>query len=162
MQPKRPLASVLTLPALAARPPRVPVIPRAPYISSPPTHPTYIPPGESLRLSIAPYRSPVLFAHVDSWLKIELRGTLQCCRNSSSSPPPPTLSQRSDSRGDGGSVSMEAKCWLEGLTCLSIVKVFRMSCLCTLDGQTDRTVWKKRNYSVTVIPKRLFSDAAAN
>lgn len=43
--PKRPLTSVLTLPALAARPPRLPVIPRAPYISSPPTHPAYIPPG---------------------------------------------------------------------------------------------------------------------
>ncbi|XP_071339961.1 spermatid perinuclear RNA-binding protein-like isoform X2 [Trachinotus anak] len=42
--PKRPMASVLTLPALAARPPRVPVIPRAPYISTPPTH-GYIPPG---------------------------------------------------------------------------------------------------------------------
>ncbi|XP_076586861.1 spermatid perinuclear RNA-binding protein-like isoform X2 [Chaetodon auriga] len=42
--PKRPIASVLTLPALAARPPRVPVIPRAPYISTPPTH-GYIPPG---------------------------------------------------------------------------------------------------------------------
>ncbi|KAA8592433.1 hypothetical protein FQN60_017888 [Etheostoma spectabile] len=42
--PKRPVASVLTLPALAARPPRVPVIPRAPYISTPPTH-GYIPPG---------------------------------------------------------------------------------------------------------------------
>lgn len=43
-QPKRPVASVLTLPALAARPPRVPVIPRAPYISTPPAH-GYIPPG---------------------------------------------------------------------------------------------------------------------
>ncbi|XP_034727069.1 spermatid perinuclear RNA-binding protein-like isoform X2 [Etheostoma cragini] len=42
--PKRPVASVLTLPALAARPPRVPVIPRAPYISTTPTH-GYIPPG---------------------------------------------------------------------------------------------------------------------
>ncbi|XP_070820496.1 spermatid perinuclear RNA-binding protein-like isoform X2 [Chaetodon trifascialis] len=42
--PKRPIASVLTLPALATRPPRVPVIPRAPYISTPPTH-GYIPPG---------------------------------------------------------------------------------------------------------------------
>ncbi|XP_040010555.1 spermatid perinuclear RNA-binding protein-like [Xiphias gladius] len=42
--PKRPVASVLTLPALAARPPRVPVIHRAPYISTPPTH-GYIPPG---------------------------------------------------------------------------------------------------------------------
>ncbi|XP_070689833.1 spermatid perinuclear RNA-binding protein-like isoform X1 [Pempheris klunzingeri] len=42
--PKRPVTSVLTLPALAARPPRVPVIPRAPYISTPPTH-GYIPPG---------------------------------------------------------------------------------------------------------------------
>ncbi|XP_063345171.1 spermatid perinuclear RNA-binding protein-like isoform X2 [Pelmatolapia mariae] len=42
--PKRPVASVLTLPALAARPPRVPVIPRAPYISTPPAH-GYIPPG---------------------------------------------------------------------------------------------------------------------
>ncbi|XP_017283376.1 spermatid perinuclear RNA-binding protein isoform X2 [Kryptolebias marmoratus] len=42
--PKRPVASVLTIPTLAARPPRVPVIPRAPYISSPPTH-SYIPPG---------------------------------------------------------------------------------------------------------------------
>lgn len=46
LQPKRPVASVLTIPTLAARPPRVPVIPRAPYISSPPTH-SYIPPGES-------------------------------------------------------------------------------------------------------------------
>ncbi|XP_047448558.1 spermatid perinuclear RNA-binding protein-like isoform X2 [Mugil cephalus] len=43
-QPKRPVASVLTLPALATRPPRVPIIPRAPYISTPPTH-GYIPPG---------------------------------------------------------------------------------------------------------------------
>ncbi|XP_037633805.1 spermatid perinuclear RNA-binding protein-like isoform X1 [Sebastes umbrosus] len=42
--PKRPVASVLTLPALAARPQRVPVIPRAPYISTQPTH-GYIPPG---------------------------------------------------------------------------------------------------------------------
>ncbi|XP_041854836.1 spermatid perinuclear RNA-binding protein-like isoform X2 [Melanotaenia boesemani] len=42
--PKRPLTSVLTIPTLAARPPRVPVIPRAPYISTPPTH-GYIPPG---------------------------------------------------------------------------------------------------------------------
>ncbi|XP_028271095.1 spermatid perinuclear RNA-binding protein-like [Parambassis ranga] len=42
--PKRPVASVLTLPALAARPPRVPVIPRGPYISTPPA-PGYIPPG---------------------------------------------------------------------------------------------------------------------
>ncbi|XP_030579375.1 spermatid perinuclear RNA-binding protein-like isoform X2 [Archocentrus centrarchus] len=42
--PKRPVTSVLTLPALAARPPRVPVIPRAPYISTPPAH-GYIPPG---------------------------------------------------------------------------------------------------------------------
>uniref|UniRef100_A0A3P8U200 Uncharacterized protein n=1 Tax=Amphiprion percula TaxID=161767 RepID=A0A3P8U200_AMPPE len=42
--PKRPVASVLTLPALAARPPQVPVIPTAPYISTPPTH-GYIPPG---------------------------------------------------------------------------------------------------------------------
>ncbi|XP_047185002.1 spermatid perinuclear RNA-binding protein-like isoform X1 [Scophthalmus maximus] len=42
--PKRPVTSVLTLPALAARPPRVPVLPRAPYISTPPTH-GYIPPG---------------------------------------------------------------------------------------------------------------------
>ncbi|KAF3695372.1 Spermatid perinuclear RNA-binding protein [Channa argus] len=42
--PKRPVASVLTIPALAARPPRVPVIPRAPYISTPPTH-GYMPPG---------------------------------------------------------------------------------------------------------------------
>ncbi|XP_041643882.1 spermatid perinuclear RNA-binding protein-like isoform X1 [Cheilinus undulatus] len=42
--PKRPITSVLTLPALAARPPRVPVIPRAPYISTPPPH-GYIPPG---------------------------------------------------------------------------------------------------------------------
>uniref|UniRef100_A0A8C9ZAP1 Spermatid perinuclear RNA-binding protein-like n=1 Tax=Sander lucioperca TaxID=283035 RepID=A0A8C9ZAP1_SANLU len=42
--PKRSVASVLTLPALAARPPRIPVIPRAPYISTPPTH-GYIPPG---------------------------------------------------------------------------------------------------------------------
>ncbi|CAG5919336.1 unnamed protein product [Menidia menidia] len=42
--PKRPVSSVLTIPTLAARPPRVPVIPRAPYISAPPTH-GYIPPG---------------------------------------------------------------------------------------------------------------------
>uniref|UniRef100_A0A667YME2 Uncharacterized protein n=2 Tax=Myripristis murdjan TaxID=586833 RepID=A0A667YME2_9TELE len=42
--PKRPVASVLTLPAHAARPRAVPVIPRAPYISTPPTH-GYIPPG---------------------------------------------------------------------------------------------------------------------
>ncbi|KAM4576588.1 spermatid perinuclear RNA-binding protein-like isoform 2-T3 [Odontesthes bonariensis] len=42
--PKRPVASVLTIPTLAARPPRVPVIPRPPYISTPPTH-GYIPPG---------------------------------------------------------------------------------------------------------------------
>ncbi|XP_063752750.1 spermatid perinuclear RNA-binding protein-like isoform X2 [Eleginops maclovinus] len=42
--PKRPVASMLTLPALAARPPSVPVIPRAPYISTAPTH-GYIPPG---------------------------------------------------------------------------------------------------------------------
>uniref|UniRef100_A0A8C2Z2R5 Spermatid perinuclear RNA-binding protein n=1 Tax=Cyclopterus lumpus TaxID=8103 RepID=A0A8C2Z2R5_CYCLU len=43
--PKRPAASVLTLPALAAaRPTRVPVIPRAPYISTPPTH-GYLPQG---------------------------------------------------------------------------------------------------------------------
>ncbi|XP_047236263.1 spermatid perinuclear RNA-binding protein-like [Girardinichthys multiradiatus] len=42
--PKRPLTSMLTIPTLAARPPRVPVIPRAPYISTPPTH-GYIPPG---------------------------------------------------------------------------------------------------------------------
>uniref|UniRef100_M4AR17 Spermatid perinuclear RNA-binding protein-like n=1 Tax=Xiphophorus maculatus TaxID=8083 RepID=M4AR17_XIPMA len=40
----RPLTSVLTIPTLAARPPRVPVLPRAPYISTPPTH-GYIPPG---------------------------------------------------------------------------------------------------------------------
>uniref|UniRef100_A0A3Q2Q1M4 Spermatid perinuclear RNA-binding protein-like n=1 Tax=Fundulus heteroclitus TaxID=8078 RepID=A0A3Q2Q1M4_FUNHE len=40
----RPVASVLTIPTLAARPPRLPVIPRAPYISTPPTH-GYIPPG---------------------------------------------------------------------------------------------------------------------
>uniref|UniRef100_A0A3Q2E253 Spermatid perinuclear RNA-binding protein-like n=1 Tax=Cyprinodon variegatus TaxID=28743 RepID=A0A3Q2E253_CYPVA len=42
--PKRHVTTVLTIPSLAARPPRVPVIPRAPYISSPPTH-GYIPPG---------------------------------------------------------------------------------------------------------------------
>ncbi|KAM9393347.1 spermatid perinuclear RNA-binding protein-like [Pholidichthys leucotaenia] len=42
--PKRPVASVLTLPPLAARPPRVSVIPRAPYITTPPPH-GYIPPG---------------------------------------------------------------------------------------------------------------------
>ncbi|KAM6945216.1 spermatid perinuclear RNA-binding protein-like [Lycodopsis pacificus] len=42
--PKRPVASVLTLPALTARPPRVPVIPRAPYISTAPTH-GYLPQG---------------------------------------------------------------------------------------------------------------------
>uniref|UniRef100_A0A3B3VPH7 Spermatid perinuclear RNA-binding protein-like n=1 Tax=Poecilia latipinna TaxID=48699 RepID=A0A3B3VPH7_9TELE len=40
----RPLTSVLTIPTLAARPPRIPVLPRAPYISTPPTH-GYIPPG---------------------------------------------------------------------------------------------------------------------
>uniref|UniRef100_A0A3P9PB41 Spermatid perinuclear RNA-binding protein-like n=1 Tax=Poecilia reticulata TaxID=8081 RepID=A0A3P9PB41_POERE len=40
----RPLTSVLTIPTLAARPPRVPVLPRAPYISTAPTH-GYIPPG---------------------------------------------------------------------------------------------------------------------
>ncbi|KAK2838109.1 hypothetical protein Q5P01_015321 [Channa striata] len=42
--PKRPVASVLTIPALAARPPRVPVIPRAPYISTAPAH-GYMHPG---------------------------------------------------------------------------------------------------------------------
>ncbi|TNN52402.1 Spermatid perinuclear RNA-binding protein [Liparis tanakae] len=42
--PKRPVASVMTLPALAARPTRLPVIPRAPYISTPPTH-GYLPQG---------------------------------------------------------------------------------------------------------------------
>ncbi|XP_029685374.1 spermatid perinuclear RNA-binding protein-like isoform X2 [Takifugu rubripes] len=42
--PKRPLTSVLTLPALAASPVRMPIIPRAPYISTPPAH-GYIPPG---------------------------------------------------------------------------------------------------------------------
>ncbi|KAM4578367.1 spermatid perinuclear RNA-binding protein-like [Fundulus diaphanus] len=42
--PKRPVTSVLTIPTLATRPPRIPVIPRAPYISTPPTH-GYIPPG---------------------------------------------------------------------------------------------------------------------
>ncbi|KAM9858653.1 spermatid perinuclear RNA-binding protein-like [Aulostomus maculatus] len=42
--PKRPVASMLTLPALTTRPLRVPVIPRAPYISTPPTH-GYMPPG---------------------------------------------------------------------------------------------------------------------
>ncbi|XP_029295223.1 spermatid perinuclear RNA-binding protein-like isoform X2 [Cottoperca gobio] len=42
--PKRPVPSVLTLPALTPRPPCVPVIPRAPYMSTTPTH-GYIPPG---------------------------------------------------------------------------------------------------------------------
>lgn len=51
--PKRPLTSVLTLPALATRPPRVPVIPRAPYISTPPT-PGYIPPGFSAPYGYSP------------------------------------------------------------------------------------------------------------
>uniref|UniRef100_A0A096M3A5 Uncharacterized protein n=1 Tax=Poecilia formosa TaxID=48698 RepID=A0A096M3A5_POEFO len=45
--PKRPLTSVLTIPTLAARPPRIPVLPRAPYISTPPTH-GYIPPDFSV------------------------------------------------------------------------------------------------------------------
>lgn len=48
LQPKRPLASVLTLPALGASPVRMPVIPRAPYISTPPAH-SYIPTGELLQ-----------------------------------------------------------------------------------------------------------------
>uniref|UniRef100_A0A3Q3WNR8 Uncharacterized protein n=1 Tax=Mola mola TaxID=94237 RepID=A0A3Q3WNR8_MOLML len=43
-RPNPPVTSVLTLPSLAARPPRLPIIPRAPYISNPPTH-GYIPPG---------------------------------------------------------------------------------------------------------------------
>lgn len=43
MQPKRPVTSVLTLPALT--PVRVPVLPRAPYISTQPAH-GYVPPGE--------------------------------------------------------------------------------------------------------------------
>ncbi|KAM4745326.1 spermatid perinuclear RNA-binding protein-like isoform 2-T2 [Anableps anableps] len=51
--PKRPAASVLTIPALAARPPRVPVIPRAPYISTPPTH-GYIPPGFAAPYAYSP------------------------------------------------------------------------------------------------------------
>ncbi|XP_034086180.1 spermatid perinuclear RNA-binding protein-like isoform X3 [Gymnodraco acuticeps] len=42
--PPRPVTSMLTLPALAARPPIVPVLPRAPYISTQHTH-GYIPPG---------------------------------------------------------------------------------------------------------------------
>uniref|UniRef100_H3DH46 Uncharacterized protein n=1 Tax=Tetraodon nigroviridis TaxID=99883 RepID=H3DH46_TETNG len=42
--PKRPLTSVLTLPALGAGPVRMPVLPRAPYISTAPAH-GYIPPG---------------------------------------------------------------------------------------------------------------------
>ncbi|KAK5931951.1 hypothetical protein CgunFtcFv8_003696 [Champsocephalus gunnari] len=42
--PKRPVTSMMTLPALAARPPIVPVLPRAPYISTQHTH-GYIPPG---------------------------------------------------------------------------------------------------------------------
>ncbi|XP_068616723.1 spermatid perinuclear RNA-binding protein-like [Brachionichthys hirsutus] len=42
--PKRPVASALTFPALAARPQRVPVIPRAPYISTQLAH-GYISPG---------------------------------------------------------------------------------------------------------------------
>lgn len=48
VQPKRPLASVLTLPGLGASPVRMPVIPRAPYISTAPAH-SYIPPGELLQ-----------------------------------------------------------------------------------------------------------------
>ncbi|KAK1892752.1 Spermatid perinuclear RNA-binding protein [Dissostichus eleginoides] len=40
----RPVTSMLTLPALAARPPSVPILPRAPYISTQHTH-GYIPPG---------------------------------------------------------------------------------------------------------------------
>ncbi|XP_029016835.1 spermatid perinuclear RNA-binding protein-like isoform X2 [Betta splendens] len=50
--PKQPVASVLTLPALAARPPHVPVLPRAPYISTAATH-AYMPPGFG-----APYGYP--------------------------------------------------------------------------------------------------------
>ncbi|CAF88058.1 unnamed protein product, partial [Tetraodon nigroviridis] len=46
--PKRPLTSVLTLPALGAGPVRMPVLPRAPYISTAPAH-GYIPPGELLQ-----------------------------------------------------------------------------------------------------------------
>uniref|UniRef100_A0A3B3WVR7 Uncharacterized protein n=1 Tax=Poecilia mexicana TaxID=48701 RepID=A0A3B3WVR7_9TELE len=49
----RPLTSVLTIPTLAARPPRVPVLPRAPYISTPPTH-GYIPPGFSAPYGYSP------------------------------------------------------------------------------------------------------------
>lgn len=48
LQPKRPLTSVLTLPALGAGPVRMPVLPRAPYISTAPAH-GYIPPGELLQ-----------------------------------------------------------------------------------------------------------------
>ncbi|XP_007575767.1 spermatid perinuclear RNA-binding protein-like isoform X2 [Poecilia formosa] len=51
--PKRPLTSVLTIPTLAARPPRIPVLPRAPYISTPPTH-GYIPPGFSAPYGYSP------------------------------------------------------------------------------------------------------------
>uniref|UniRef100_A0A671X6Z4 Spermatid perinuclear RNA-binding protein-like n=1 Tax=Sparus aurata TaxID=8175 RepID=A0A671X6Z4_SPAAU len=52
-RPNPPVTSVLTLPALAARPPRVPVIPRAPYISTPPTH-GYIPPGFGAHYGYSP------------------------------------------------------------------------------------------------------------
>ncbi|XP_054628374.1 spermatid perinuclear RNA-binding protein-like isoform X2 [Dunckerocampus dactyliophorus] len=42
--PKRATASVLTLPALATRPLQAPVIPRAPYVGTPPAH-GYVPSG---------------------------------------------------------------------------------------------------------------------
>ncbi|XP_056274442.1 spermatid perinuclear RNA-binding protein-like isoform X2 [Pseudoliparis swirei] len=51
--PKRPVASVMTLPALAARPTRLPVIPRAPYISTPPTH-GYLPQGFGVPYAYSP------------------------------------------------------------------------------------------------------------
>nr|XP_043882020.1 spermatid perinuclear RNA-binding protein-like [Solea senegalensis] len=49
--PKRAVTSVLTLPVL--RPPRLPVIPRSPYISSAPTH-SYLPPGFTAPYSYSP------------------------------------------------------------------------------------------------------------
>ncbi|KAM4616261.1 spermatid perinuclear RNA-binding protein-like isoform 2-T2 [Polymixia lowei] len=51
--PKRPMATVLTLPAHAARPRAVPVIPRTPYITPTPTH-SYIPPGFGAHYSYGP------------------------------------------------------------------------------------------------------------
>ncbi|XP_056136958.1 LOW QUALITY PROTEIN: spermatid perinuclear RNA-binding protein-like [Lampris incognitus] len=51
--PKRPVASVLTLPVHAARPRGIPVIPRAPYISAPHTH-GYIQPGFSAPYGYSP------------------------------------------------------------------------------------------------------------